>query len=146
MGEPSNWLGRPPAIGPAVYNPYRSDGWMYYQDCVVAIFDKNDVICRIDVDPSCIKGCHELFFDFPVDRVITMGEIKSLILLGRVPLAEGDSEGWDYWILANGDCIIDCAPFIGGKKLKGEHRPIFQISKYASFGAAGQSLRFVKRC
>jgi len=128
MGDPKNWIGKPPDFGPVAITPEASERWFYYGGAVGIGFnglEETAVSISIGVSPPKINNKMEPFLDWPIGPSSTMGQLVEFVAATSLSWNESpDDDKFGYCIIINDECYALSSSFKDGKLLPQHDREI----------------------
>lgn len=143
LGAPSDWLGKRTIIGEpcAIYD--QSELWFYYEGSAGIRFDTEAISIEILLYPEHFPKCGELFRQWPVSGIVTMGEWRAALVKHGIVFRESDPESLNYWIVASETCVVGSLPFNDGELLPGHARLVNMVSKFPHVEAMRRDCGFL---
>jgi len=143
LGEPKNWLGRPPVVGRAHRTYERSDVWFYYNDSVGIRFGPEGTAVATLLYPEMLSGCPELFKEWPVTSNFKMGNWRYALLVNKIKFVESQRQSLNYWIVAEEACLAYGFPFENGRALHGYDRLVKILTRFEDKDLMRQRCEFL---
>jgi len=144
LGEPKNWLGRPPVVGQAHRTYGQSDVWFYYNDSVGIRFGQEGTAVEMLIYTDKLLGCPDLFKGWPVRDNFTMGDFRNALLANGIEFVESQAESLNYWIVAEQACVAYGFPSDeNGKSLHGYERVVKIFTRFSGKSLMRQRCEFL---